>query len=239
MTEASQPPMAWRYCGNQIKLWRTQAGVTREELAKAANYEVETVKSMEQGRRRPTMRLLEAADEMCRARGMLIAAAEYLKPERFLSYSQDFMRYEAEATVISNYQTQRIPGLLQTEATARALLNSHWPPLDDETVQERVVARLERQDLMRKQTKSFSFLIEETVLHRRVCDEQAHRDQLRHLLAAGTPRHVTVQVVPSVGVHPGVDGAFVLLETPDMSGSHTRRGKQSACSTQTRLRSAC
>ncbi|MBC3844040.1 helix-turn-helix domain-containing protein [Streptacidiphilus sp. 4-A2] len=214
MTEASQPPMAWRYCGNQIKLWRTQASVTREELAKAANYEIETVKSMEQGRRRPTLRLLEVADERCSARGLLVAAAEYLKPEKFPSFSQDFMRYEAEATVLNSYQNQLIPGLLQTEATARALMNAHWPPLDDETVEERVVARLERQDLLKKQTKSFSFLIEEAALHRRISDDATHRQQLLHLLAAGSPRHVAVQVVPSTGAHPGVNGPFVLLETP-------------------------
>ena len=215
VSEASQPPTAWRYCGNQIKLWRLQAGVTREDLGKAANYEYETVKSMEQGRRRPTLRLLEVADEKCGARGMLIAAAEYLRPEKFESFSLDFMRYEAEAVIISSYQNQFFPGLLQTEATARAVLSVHWPPVDDETVEARVTARLERQVLLEKQTRSFSFLIEETVLRRPVSSPEAHLEQLRHLLTAGKPRHVTVQVVPSTGIHPGMNGSFVLLETSD------------------------
>jgi transcriptional regulator with XRE-family HTH domain len=214
MTETSRPPMAWRYCGNQIKLWRTQAGISREELGKEANYEPESVKSMEQGRRRPTLRLLEVADEMCQARGLLVAAAEYLQPEKFTSFRQDFMRYETEAIVINSYQNQLIPGLLQTEATARALMNAHRPPFDDATVEERVIARLERQNVLKKQTRSFSFLIEETVLRRRISDESTHQQQLHHLLEAGTPRHVTIQVVPSTGAHVGLNGPFTLLETP-------------------------
>ncbi|MEU4202469.1 helix-turn-helix transcriptional regulator [Streptomyces sp. NPDC026294] len=65
--------MAWRYCGNQIRLWRGQAELSREELASEVGYSVEYVKSMEQGRRRPTLHLLRVADEMCGARGMLTA----------------------------------------------------------------------------------------------------------------------------------------------------------------------
>ncbi|MDH6126027.1 helix-turn-helix transcriptional regulator [Kitasatospora sp. GP82] len=215
-SEASQPPpMAWRYCGNQIKLWRTRAGVTREELGKAANYEYETIRSMEQGRRRPTLRLLEIADELCGAHGLLVAATDYLRPEKFPSFSLDFMRYEAEATVLNSYQNQLIPGLLQTEATARALLNAHWPPFDDETVEERVAARLARQSLLKTQTKSFNFVIDEAALLRPIGNAETHIQQLRHLRTAGEPRHVTVQVVPATGAHPGVNGSFVLLETPE------------------------
>ncbi|MGK4580593.1 helix-turn-helix domain-containing protein [Kitasatospora sp. HPMI-4] len=214
-SETAQPPMAWRYCGNQIKLWRTRAGVSREELGKAAHYGEESIRSMEQGRRRPTLQLLEVADDLCGAQGMLVAATAYLKPEKFESFAMDFMRYEAEAIVLSSYESQLIPGLLQTEATARALLNAHWPPLDDETVEERVTARLGRQSLLSKQTKSFNFVIDEAALRRPVTAPETHADQLRHLLAAGEPRHVTVQVVSAVGAHPGVNGPFVLLETPD------------------------
>ncbi|MCM2426669.1 helix-turn-helix domain-containing protein [Streptomyces sp. RKAG337] len=211
----SPPPMAWRYCGNQIKLWRTRAAITREELGKEAGYEYESVKSMEQGRRKPTLKILEVADEMCGAHGLLLAAQDYLKPERFPSYSQDYMRYEAEAVVLSWYEAQFIPGLLQTEEYARTLIGSYWPPLDDETVEERVAARLARHSLLEKQTKSFNFVIAESALRHPIGDLEEHRHQLRHLLAAGTPRHVTIQVLRVGGSHPGLSGPFVLLETPD------------------------
>lgn len=130
----SPAPMAWRYCGNQLKLWRTDAGVTREALALAARYSADTVKAMEQGVRMPTRQLLDAADELCGARGKLTAASQYLRREKFPAQSQAFVEYEATATSISSYESTLLPGLLQTEATVRALLRAHRPPLDDEII---------------------------------------------------------------------------------------------------------
>ncbi|MFG2195265.1 Scr1 family TA system antitoxin-like transcriptional regulator [Streptomyces sp. NPDC048639] len=208
--------MAWRYCGNQLKLWRTRAGVTREELGREAGYTYEAVKSMEQGRRKPTLRVLEVADQMCAAQGLLIAAQDYLKPDRFPSYSQDYMRYEADAIALSWYESQLIPGLLQTPVYARALMNGHCPPLDDETIEERVAARLERQSMLEKQTKGFNFVIEETALRRRITGADAHVQQMRYLVSIGEQRNVTLQVMSTdQGYHPGLMGPFVVLETPE------------------------
>ncbi|MGH3309841.1 MAG: helix-turn-helix domain-containing protein [Streptomyces sp.] len=66
-----QPPAAWRYCGNQVKLWRTLASVSRETLGETAGYAADTVKSMEQGVRMPTPKLLDTADELFHANGLL------------------------------------------------------------------------------------------------------------------------------------------------------------------------
>ncbi|MHB9859641.1 helix-turn-helix domain-containing protein [Streptomyces sp. YIM S03343] len=211
----SQPPIAWRYCGSQIKMWRAEAGITREALATEVGYDYEYVKSMENGRRRPTLRLLQIADQLCKAGGKLVAAQEYLKPEPFATFSQDFIRYESEAISISSYEPLLIPGLLQTAETARALLKAHWPPLDDETVEERVMARLKRQDVLAQQTRSFSFVIGESALRNEVGGAEVHLDQLRHLLALSEQRNITVQVLPIAGAHPGLNGPLVLLETTE------------------------
>ncbi|MEV7777144.1 helix-turn-helix transcriptional regulator [Kitasatospora sp. NPDC088351] len=217
MSESSTTPSptSWRYCGNQIKLWRTHAGVSREDLAKEAGYVVESLRSMEAGRRRPSRHLLDIADQMCGAKGILAAGEEFLKPEKFISFALDFMRYEAEATNLTSYQLQVVPGLLQTEETARTLITAHWPPLDDETVEDRVAARLERQKVLKTPTKSFSFLIEESVLRRPMGPRPEWSQQLHHLLDVGAARNVNIQVVPSKGVHPGIDGSFTLLETAE------------------------
>ncbi|MBT2396084.1 helix-turn-helix transcriptional regulator [Streptomyces sp. ISL-100] len=63
-----EPPMAWRYCGNQIKRWRERAGVTREALAKEASCSYGYVKAIEAGRRKPTLHLPQVADGYCGAR---------------------------------------------------------------------------------------------------------------------------------------------------------------------------
>lgn len=208
-------PTAWRYCGNQVKLWRTDAGVTREALAVAARYSADTVKAMEQGVRMPTRQLLDAADELCGARGKLLAAAPYLKRERFPVQSQAFVEYEATARSISWYENTLVPGLLQIEGTVRALLLAHRPPLDEQTVEERVVARLERQAVLeRKPLVGCSFVIYEAALRCPVGGADVHRQQLRHLCEVATCNNIAVQVLPfSRGAHPGLNGSLVLLET--------------------------
>jgi transcriptional regulator with XRE-family HTH domain len=213
--ETSEPPMSWRYCGNQCKLTRERSGLTRDQLAKESGYGYEAVKSMEQGRRKPTLRLLQVADDLCGAQGVLVAGFAFLKPDPYASYSQDYMRYEADAVVVNWYEALLIPGLLQTEETARAWLGSNWPPLDDETVEERVRARMERQSLLDNQTKSFNFVIHEAALRNVVTDREAWKRQLTRFLEVGKRRHITIQVVRFGSVHPGLNGPFILLETSD------------------------
>ncbi|MEU5051392.1 helix-turn-helix transcriptional regulator [Streptomyces sp. NPDC021096] len=214
-TESSQPPMAWRYCGNQIKLWRAQAGVSREQLAQEANYGYESLKSMEQGRRRPSLRLLQIADEMCGANGLLLAARDYLQPEKIATQFVEFAAAEAEAISLASYAPLLIPGLLQTEDYARALMNSHWPPADDETIEERVSRRLKRQEnLTRKPAAIFTYVVYEAALHTGVGGPAVMKAQLAHLIDAGQMRNISIQVLPVGGYAPShLNGSLVLVET--------------------------
>ncbi|GAA3615525.1 helix-turn-helix transcriptional regulator [Streptomyces chitinivorans] len=219
MTEGTtqQPPMAWRYCGNQIKRWRTRAGISREALGDEAGYGYETIKSMEQGRRKPTVRLLEVADEMCDARGLLVAAQEYLKPEKFPERTREFMDAEDRAIALHWYEALLIPGLLQTEGYMRALMNDSCPPLDDETIEERVAARLERQQkITRRPTVMFGFVIYEAALRSGVGGDEVMRAQLYHLREVGRLRNVSLQVLPrGRGAFAALSGPLVLLETEE------------------------
>ncbi|MEV4442295.1 helix-turn-helix transcriptional regulator [Streptomyces sp. NPDC049577] len=213
--ETSQPPMAWRYCGNQIKLWRTHAGISREQLAEEAGYEYESIKSMEQGRRKPALRVLEIADEMCGAVGKLVAGAGYLQPEKFPSRVQDYLAVEAEAIAIHAYQPLLIPGLLQTKEYARQLISTFWPPVDDETAEERIQARLMRQETMRQRPATlFTFIIYEAALSSQVGGREVMRRQLHHLVEAGELQNVCVQVLP-IGSAPTIalGGSLIVLET--------------------------
>ncbi|MEV6551640.1 helix-turn-helix transcriptional regulator [Streptomyces sp. NPDC051597] len=218
MTEpTSLPPIAWRYCGDQVKRWREGAGVSRNDLCKAADYQYEYVKSMENGRRKPTLRLLTVADQMCGAQGKLLAANQYLKPEPFPARSQEYMQVEAEAIAVHWYEPLLIPGLLQTEEYARTLISESYPPLDDETVEERVNARLRRQEALRARTSTvFNFVVYEAALRTLVGGRDVMKRQLEHVLAVGELRNVSVQVLP-MGRCPGaaLNGSLVLLETPD------------------------
>ncbi|MEU5041538.1 helix-turn-helix domain-containing protein [Streptomyces griseorubiginosus] len=197
-----------------MKRWRIKANVTREELAAASNYSPDTIKSMEQGVRMPTPRVLDVADELCRAEGLLSAAKEYLQRERFPARAQDFMEREKEAISLWSYEAMYIPGLLQTQGYARALIESHVPTLDEETVEQRTAARMDRQSIVSgpKPPVGLSFVLYEAVL--RV--PQVDAEQLRHLLEASSLRNVVLQVLPFERAIPAAFmGPMVLLETRD------------------------
>ncbi|MEU8958421.1 helix-turn-helix transcriptional regulator [Streptomyces sp. NPDC048518] len=203
----------WRYSGNQLKRWRMKANVTREELGAASNYAPDTIKAMEQGVRMPTPRVLDAADELCRADGILSAAKDYVKAEKFPARAQDFMEYEREAVSLWWYEVALIPGLLQTEHYARSLIGNHCPPLDEETVEQRVAARLERQEILtRTSPVALSFVVYEAAL--RV--PQVDKEQLARLLDVGRRSNISVQVLPFDRViSAALLGPMVLLETRD------------------------
>ncbi|MFF4532520.1 Scr1 family TA system antitoxin-like transcriptional regulator [Streptomyces sp. NPDC001407] len=225
MGELSQPPMAWRLSGNQVKLWRTEANISREELAEEAGYGPETIKSMEQGRRRPTQRLLEIADQMCGANGKLAAVHPYLEPDKFVSRVREYMAIEAEAVAQCWYDVLLIPGLLQTEEYARVLMASHCPPVDDSTVEARVAGRMERQALLMRPTTLFSFVIHEAALRGLVGGPEVMKSQLNRLLEVGELRNVSIQVLPlGQGAGPAIGGSFSLLEVP----GHRHYGYQEA-----------
>ncbi|MFD3760721.1 Scr1 family TA system antitoxin-like transcriptional regulator [Streptomyces sp. NPDC058622] len=208
---------AWRYGGNQVKLWRTEAGRSREELAAESNYDPETVKSMELGRRRPTMQLLRAADQMFGAGGKLVAVAEYMKPEPFPKRSEEFMAAEAECFAFNNYEPLLIPGLLQSQEYMEALMGDASPPMDADTIEERVRKRLQRQETMAHRIKTvYGFIIGEAAMRTDVGGREVMRRQLDHLLQVSEQRNVFIQVLPTgracgVALH----GPLILVETPE------------------------
>ncbi|MFF7902025.1 MULTISPECIES: Scr1 family TA system antitoxin-like transcriptional regulator [unclassified Streptomyces] len=215
--ESQQAQQNWRYCGAQIKLWREEAQVTRQALAEEAGYDYEYVKSMECGRRRPTLRFLQVADQLCQARGKLVAAHEFLKPEPFPQRTQQYVALEAEAITVQWYEPLLVPGLLQVEEYARQLIGSDCPPLDEETVEERVAARLKRQEkLVSKPLAQFTFVMHEAVLKAVIGDRAVMRRQLEHLLEVGGLRNLTLQVLPhALAPTVALSGALILVETAE------------------------
>ncbi|MER7494261.1 helix-turn-helix transcriptional regulator [Streptomyces pharetrae] len=205
----------WRFTGNQLKRWRTKANVSRDELAAASNYSPDTIKAMEQGVRMPTARVLDVADELCRAEGLLSAAKEYLSREKFPARAQEFMEREREAITMWWYETSLVPGLLQTEEYARKLIEGRYPPLDDETIATRIEGRMERQAALaaRRPPVGLCFVLYEAVLR----SPFLSATQMDRLLTESRRPHVHIQVLPfeRATFPAALMGPMVLLETGD------------------------
>ncbi|WP_307865540.1 helix-turn-helix domain-containing protein [Streptomyces montanisoli] len=200
--------------GRQLKLLRQRAGLERDAFGKLVGYSPSSIASFEQGRRIPSPRAIDKADEVLDAGGLLKAMKEEVAKAQYPAFFRDMAVLEAKAVGLCEYAVQVVPGLLQTEEYARAVLQLRRPVLDDEVIEQRVVARLARQEIYsRRQPPLLSFLIEEAVLHRPIGGRAVLRGQLEQVLLVAHNRNVDVQVMPTDREdHVGLAGAFTMID---------------------------
>ncbi|WP_055590668.1 helix-turn-helix domain-containing protein [Streptacidiphilus griseoplanus] len=199
--------------GRQLKLLRERSGLTQAELGRQLGYSEDLISSVELGRRLAQPEFIDKADDVLGAGGMLAALKRSVAGARFPAFFRDFARLEAEAVERYAYDNMVINGLLQTEDYARALFTMRRPLLDEDTIEQRVAARMARREVIdRRPSPLLGFVIEEVVLQRPLGREQVLCGQLRHLLNIGQLRHVEIQVMPtSRSDNAGVAGPFTLL----------------------------
>ncbi|MEU8558391.1 MULTISPECIES: helix-turn-helix domain-containing protein [Streptomyces] len=206
-----------RVFGRQLKRFRVRAGLERAEFGSVAGYSVSTIAAYEQGRRVPPPKFIDQADEVLDAGGVLQEMKEEVARAQFPAFFRDAARLEAEAVELHVYATKAVPGLLQSEEYARAVFTMWRPLLPDEVIDERVTARLARQEIFaRSPQPTLSFVIEEAVLRRPLGGRAVMRGQLEHILLYGQRRNVEIQVLPTeLEEHAGLEGPFTLIETRD------------------------
>ncbi|MFG2195510.1 helix-turn-helix domain-containing protein [Streptomyces sp. NPDC048639] len=219
-----------RLVGALTAQFRRSARLTQRELGERLGLHEETIASIEQGRRPLKPDLAEDLDRLLETKGALaVAVANMPDVDKFPVWAAEFIDYEREAIDLSSYENQVIPGLLQTESYARAVIRNDIPPLSEEDIEVRVAARMERQDILRRKVPpSTSFIISEAVLRDRLGGEGVHREQVCHLLACTEWHGVVLQIMPGGRqTHAGLSGPFVLLETPGhdlLAYAETQRG---------------
>ncbi|MFE1577198.1 helix-turn-helix domain-containing protein [Streptomyces fradiae] len=203
--------------GQSMKTLRMRAGLEREEFGRRIGYSASTVASFEQGRRIPSPRTIEQADEVLGAGGLLALWKEQVERAQYPARFQGMAKLEKEAIELLMYDALIINGLLQTEEYMRALLAMRRPPLAQETVDQRVTARLARQDIFDRQPAPLlGFVMTEAVLRQRYGSRDVLRGQLEHLLLIGQKRNVEIQVMPlDCEDNAGVNGPFTVVTRKD------------------------
>jgi transcriptional regulator with XRE-family HTH domain len=132
-------------------------------------------------------------------------------------FTGSYVALEDEASAMRLYCPELVPGLLQTEDYARAVIRAVRPGYDSESVERRVTARLARQKelLDRISPPELALVLNEAVLRRLVGGTAAMAAQLRALADATQRPGVMLQVLPfSAGAHASLEGGFVLIEFP-------------------------
>lgn len=138
-------------------------------------------------------------------------------PEWFRAY----IGLEADATKIETFQCELVPGLLQTEDYARAVIRATNPEEPAEDIDRRVALRMERQQILdRSQPPRFWAIIGEAVMKRVVGSPSVMRSQLDHIARMADERpNITIQVLPfSAGAHGAMGSSFSILSFSDIPG---------------------
>lgn len=203
--------------GRQLKLFRERASLERAEFGSATGYSPSSIAAFEQGRRIPPPKFIDKADEVLGAGEVLKAMKKEVGRAQYPAFFRDAARLEAEAVELHVYANHVIPGLLQTEEYARAVFVTRRPLLDEQTIEQRLAARLSRQGIYdRRPEPELSFVIEEAVLCRPIGGRSAMRGQLEQLLLIGQKRNVEIQIMPTERAeHAGLGGPFTLMEMQD------------------------
>ena len=227
---AGSPTMRRRRLARELTRLREATGMTIREAAGQLEWDPSKLSRVEGMQRgiivRDVRRLLnlygvtdeaqrEALFEMSREskqRGWWQAYSDVMPSE----YA-NLIGFEAEAAEIRSYEPELIPGLLQTEDYARAIIRLGRPGDTAEEISRRVGVRMTRQQVLdRDDPPVMRVVLNEGAVRRLVGGPEVMRAQLRHL-AAGRPRgNVLIQVLPfAAGEHPAMSGPFTILAFPE------------------------
>ncbi|MEU0918565.1 helix-turn-helix transcriptional regulator [Streptomyces cyaneofuscatus] len=204
--------------GSRVRKLRTAAGLTQTEVGTLTHVVGSRIAQIERATgAKPTLELTRALDRELVADDLLIDLWPYVYREAYPDWSQAFIAYSARAAVIRQYSSHAVPGLLQTPEYARALLSMGHSLRDAEHLEERVAARLERQNRLTGPDRPHLWIIlDEAVLRRPVGGSAVMRGQLEKLLRMAEEPNITVQVLPfDQGAHGALAGSLSVLVMPD------------------------
>jgi transcriptional regulator with XRE-family HTH domain len=231
--------------GADLRRLREEAGLLIEQVAEQLECSPSKISRLETGKGIPRARdvrdmldLFGVKDVQERDRLLRLARdgqqqgwweeyAEVLRPElaQRPDHIGNLVALEADATAILTFQLAVVPGLLQTEDYARAVLTEGFRQRHDANEIDRLVElRMRRQQVLRRDGEPLRLhcVLDEAVIRRSVGGRETMAAQLQALIDASERPNITLQVVPfDAGVHAGMAGSFMLLEFAD-SKDHDR-----------------
>lgn len=235
MTTIEGPTVRRKRLRTELRRVRESAGLTQEQVASSMDWSLSKVIRIENGAVGISTNDLKAlldlygVTESERVSNLVTLAQSARVRERawwsgfrglISSAYLTYIGYEAEAVAISYFHCGLVPGLLQTEAYMRAIMqDSPLTSIDEQAIETLVRIRLCRQRnvLDRPAPPELTAVLDESVLRRVVGGPTVMRDQLRHLQQLAKQPRFTLQVLPfTAGAHPGINGPFAIFEFADV-----------------------
>lgn len=219
----ASPTLRQRELGLRLRKLRTEMNLTVEEVADKLLCSPAKISRIETAARRAAPRDVRDLSELygldAAAKSELMLLARQAREQGWWTQYEDlnlhpYIGLEQSASAITCYSMYYVPGLLQTEDYARAMVKGVLPGIDPKVLQDRVEARLRRQQLLEREgTPRYRAVIDEAVLHRPVGGAAVMAGQLGKVLDLIRAGRVTMQIVPfDVGAYAVTDSNFVLLD---------------------------
>lgn len=220
---SDSPTARRRRLGQVLKQLREDAGMTIEQAAKAVGISAPHLSRVERARVGVRLVVVKGLLHAYNAdAGTIEEITEIAGTAGQRGWWHDFslnrpyatlIGFESAASAVRTYEPLIVPGLLQTEEYARALLRQGPARLGQETISERIEVRRQRQaTLDRAEPPVVSFVVDEAAIRRPIGGPAAMREQLLHMVEVAARPNVDLQVIPfNVGAHPGLQGSFVIL----------------------------
>ncbi len=217
--------------GAQLRRLREGAGVTRDDAGYHIRASGSKISRMELGRvsfkERDVTDLLEFYGvEDLAEREKLVQLTREANATPWYQKFQDvvpdwfhvFVGLEEAAQLIRVYEVQFVPGLLQTEEYARAVILQAAPGLDPDEVERRVALRMGREKLLtREAPPRYWAVMDEAALRRPMGGRDVHVGQIERLIDLVGEPNITIQVMPfRYGGHAAEGGAFTIMRFPEI-----------------------
>ncbi|MFF3835239.1 helix-turn-helix domain-containing protein [Streptomyces sp. NPDC002458] len=199
--------------GAELRHRREAAGLSQDDLGAPLFVSGSFIGQLEAGTRRMQVDQAQKLDEVLGAGGFFVRNCAALKKSKYPDHFAEAAEAEREAITIKEYAPLLIPGLLQTEAYARAVFRAGLPTATEDAIDELVAARLERAQLLTDPTTPLVWVVlDEAVMRRRKGGGTVMAAALRHITSLARGHRVIVQVLPfSAGAHMALEGPLKLM----------------------------
>jgi transcriptional regulator with XRE-family HTH domain len=232
------PAVPRRRLGAELRRLREEAGLLIEDVAEVLECSPSKISRLENGKGIPKIRDVRdmltrygVTDTKLRDRMLQWARAgqqqgwwqefsDVLQQEVLTAHLDTYIALEADATRKLEFQASVVPGLLQTEAYARAVLEVFPYDYSPEHVDRLVELRLRRQEVLHREELPLEFtcIIDEAVLLRPVGGRDAMAEQLRKITREAGRHNIEIRILPlDTGEHASIIGSFELFEFADAS----------------------
>jgi transcriptional regulator with XRE-family HTH domain len=206
----------------ELRRARSTAGMSQEDLGRTINYSGSQVSAVENGQRPPTRDYLVAIDGALHTGGLFERLQSNLANfDQAPVWFRDWLVIEREATLIRWFEPLVVPGILQTQAYAHAIIAGSGL-VDYDEIAQRVAARLDRRPLLTQpKPPTLIAIMDEGVLRRPIGGPEIMIEQFELLLEFGLRPHVHVHVVPAdAGAYGGLGGPFTLAKGREFEAAH-------------------